>query len=509
MNIKEFRAQYPQYDEHSDEDLAKALHAKYYPDVEFADFSAKFMPPEAPPEPKEPSYSGGILPFSRDVHGKTFFDPEAGIVGAVKRAFTAPGEAYKGTIDPYSEEGRERALETAATFSPLSPALKVGVRAIPGAAVSYGEKKVKPVPIEVPTADELKAAMKSSYKAARESGAEYPASEITLFADAVKRRLEEEGFNEIANPAPFALIKKLLAAPDDPSATVTISSLDSARKAFGKITTNPSDQEAARQVIKDIDRFIESWRTPSAGLAAPAGAPGRASIYEAGFPSQATAQSEATAADAARDAAARHIVEARGDAAARFRSKRLTDIDYATWLKAGATGSGQNFGNLTRQHLASLLTNPKKMRGFSPEERKAIEQVVRGTATTNTIRRVSNLLGGGGGLGQSLVAVTGVGTGALYGGTLPTTLMGAAPAVAGAGSRSLANYLTNRQLARVDELTRMRSPLYERRKRGPDPGPLTLLAGPRQRPSYSPLEPNLLRLGAVGAVTAPQEGPLQ
>ena len=38
MKISEIRQQYPQYKELSDKELADALHAKYYPDMELGDF---------------------------------------------------------------------------------------------------------------------------------------------------------------------------------------------------------------------------------------------------------------------------------------------------------------------------------------------------------------------------------------------------------------------------------------------------------------------------------------
>lgn len=41
MNIQEIRAKYPQYNNLTDEQLAQGLHKKYYPDMDFADFSQR------------------------------------------------------------------------------------------------------------------------------------------------------------------------------------------------------------------------------------------------------------------------------------------------------------------------------------------------------------------------------------------------------------------------------------------------------------------------------------
>ena len=43
MNIKEFRQQYPQYDDMSDSDLTAALHARHYSDIPKAEFDKQFI----------------------------------------------------------------------------------------------------------------------------------------------------------------------------------------------------------------------------------------------------------------------------------------------------------------------------------------------------------------------------------------------------------------------------------------------------------------------------------
>jgi hypothetical protein len=91
-------------------------------------------PPDAtpPPEPSK-AYKGTILPLSRDEQGDVHFDPDAGILGAITRAITLPGEAMAGKIDPTSPEGIGRATEFAGVFSGASPASGTG-KAIAAAA---------------------------------------------------------------------------------------------------------------------------------------------------------------------------------------------------------------------------------------------------------------------------------------------------------------------------------------------------------------------------------------
>jgi hypothetical protein len=57
MNIQEIREKYPQYSDLSDEQLAKGLHAKFYADMPFGDFTQKIglsAPKETAPK-EDPS----------------------------------------------------------------------------------------------------------------------------------------------------------------------------------------------------------------------------------------------------------------------------------------------------------------------------------------------------------------------------------------------------------------------------------------------------------------------
>lgn len=407
--------------------------------------------------------SGSFLPLSRDERGNLVFDPDAGILGAIKRAVTAPGDVYTGRLDPLSAEAAERARELAGVISPTNPAVRAGARAIPGELMAMKPKKPKP-----PTVEELKEAARAGYKAVRETGAEYPGEVVGAFADDVQRSLEADGLIAELSPQTFSVLKKLRQPPE--GSVVTISSLDAARKALNRIAgnfANPHEQEAARRVIERIDDFIQAGGKTGSVAGTPAAAEvGAANRPRLGGP-------VAPDPDAAAAEAARLIQEARGNAAARFRSERITGTEEAAELRAAAANSGQNLGNALRQRLASLLLNPKQTRGFTEKELDAIRQVVEGTATTNTLRYVSNLLGGGGGIGQTGVAAIGAGFGALAGGWPGATAGAAIPPLLGAIARSGANALTSRQVRRVDEMIRKRSPLYQQRVANPPMVPIS------------------------------------
>jgi len=55
LTLKEYRSKYPQYDEIDDEKLARGLHKKYYPDIDWDEFSSSIEYVTAPVEPTEPT----------------------------------------------------------------------------------------------------------------------------------------------------------------------------------------------------------------------------------------------------------------------------------------------------------------------------------------------------------------------------------------------------------------------------------------------------------------------
>jgi hypothetical protein len=64
MNIEEIRQQYPQYQDMSDEQLASALHQKFYSDMPYADFASKVgvqVKRDQPEQPKERSLPESLL----------------------------------------------------------------------------------------------------------------------------------------------------------------------------------------------------------------------------------------------------------------------------------------------------------------------------------------------------------------------------------------------------------------------------------------------------------------
>ncbi len=424
-----------------------------------------------------------VLPFSEDAAGKVHFDPTAGILGSVMRAYNAPGDAYEGKFDPLSQEGMQRAMETAALISPANPAVRAGDFAIPGVA-----KNLTRTPPAAPTAEALKDAASSGYNAARATGATYPGATVGAAAQQTIDGLNNDGILAALAPQTHAVLGALANPPE--GSAVTIASLDAARKAFGRIGgnfQNPTEQEAARRATGAIDQIIEraAQAPPVAGSSAPA-LPGPANGAGAAGPSAVTTP-EAQAASL--------IQDARGNSAAAFRSDRVTNAEDAAELRAAAANSGQNVGNNLRQRLASLLLNPKQTRGYSQDELDAIRQVVQGTAGSDVLRHVGNMLGGGGGLGHTLIGMLGALGGMHFGGEVGAGLGAVGLPLLGSGLRGAYNSAVGRQVGNLGALIRERSPLYQQ-----------MLSGAPYTPANPVMQATAIREGLLGLPQAPQSG---
>ena len=374
---------------------------------------------------KEQTYSGKLLPFSRDANGMRF-DSNAGLLGSFKRAFTLPQEVYSGQIDPKSDEGMARAAEMATVVSPVSPALAAGGKAIPGIA-----QELKGMP-SVPSTQMLRETGAAQFGKMREMGVDYKAAPISDMANKLKSDLYKEGVRENLAPDSFAVIEGL--ANPAPGAFATLADLHSARQTLQNSAQNfnrPKEQAVASEAIRRLDEFI-AQSDPQTVLAGPA----------------------AEAAGVFKDAL--------GNYAASARAKSLDKVGTKAERSASRANSGANLDNAIRQRVTGLLDSDKQLSGFSEAERTALDGIVRGTTGGNVVRRAGNILGGGGGIGSIMSGAAGAGAGSMISGDpLVTALLAAAVPAAGMAVKGAGNAMTKRALGAVNEQVRMRSPLYE------------------------------------------------
>lgn len=370
------------------------------------------------------SYTGSILPFSVDAEGNKQFDIDAGLIGSIKRAITLPGEAMRGEVDPTSPEGIARAFEFAATVSPMNPAVRAGDRAIPGVL------RAPTKPIEPPTALALKNAAKEGYETLKSMPVDYKTSAVNNLAGEIQANLTNDGIITELAPKTYAILGKLSENPE--GSVASLAGLEAARRTFAnaaKDFANPTEQLAAKRAMESLDQFLARSDPATVHSGDPSGV-----------------------GDLLRTA--------RGNYSAAKRSEALTNLDDAAQLRANAANSGQNAGNTTRQRIASLLLNDKQAAKFGKEDLAELRGVNEGSRAANATRKVGNVFGGGGGLGQMAAGAAGAAVGSVFG---PTGAAVGAAALPGLGrlSRAASNKLTEKALQQVERNTRKRSPLYE------------------------------------------------
>lgn len=333
-----------------------------------------------------------------------------------------PGWVTEGDIanqDWADQELIRRSGELAGLASPVSPAARIGL----GWA---GALKTKDAP--APTREALEASSNAGYDAARGMPFEVESQAVRDWAAKAKSDLEARGTLERFAPDTHEVLNTLQGG--EPGAVATGGNLISAREALREASrnfTNPREKGAAERVIRDFDQFV--------------GQPPEESILAGSAP-----------------AFAERAQAARSDYAALKRSEQIAEALRAADLQAGASHSGQNLDNATRQRFKSILLSDKNSAGYSPDEIAQMERVVKGSPVADAARYVGNLLGGGGGLGAIHASMAGAGAGLATGGPVAAAV-GMATPVVGYGMKKLANALTNREVNKLDEMVRMRSAL--------------------------------------------------
>lgn len=336
-----------------------------------------------------------------------------------------------------------QAMNFATFSSPVNPAVRAGELAIPGEANAYNSQKwFSPgYKQQVPTADELKRVGGGQIEQARNMGVEFTPETAQNLGAQLEAAVQARGYNDVTAKETFGTLAGLRKPPDG-AVSSSFGNLQTLREQLSKAAGSPDAREraAANSAIAELDKWLSSPHPPAslAGATTPEAAAEAASIYKTG----------------------------RGNYASAMRSGDVTGRAEAADLRAAASNSGRNIDNLTRQRFVDILTNDAKARGYSDQSLGAIEDLVRGSKATNSARYIGNLLGGGGGIGQTGVAAIGAGAGALAGTAAGAPTIGAAvgaavPGTVGAAAKSLANALTRSGVKKIDEMIRMESPLFQ------------------------------------------------
>lgn len=449
--IAEIRQQYPQYSDMSDQDLASALHRRFYADMPRGQFDQKIglAQPQEPtaldravsPITSYPETYGTMRREAQDQMSrgvdqiKSGFNyamtptpegqsPSAGIVDVLKGIGNVGAGAIGYTASPINAAIRsvvgkpvEDATGIPAPYTDFAASL-----AVPGLGFTRMPNMARASKAATPSKEELYNAAKRGYEDARGLGVQFDQAAFERLSEKTKQALLDSGYRDTIVPKTFRAVDEL-AQP----ARGEFADIESIRRVAGKIGADPAERDAARILTRGIDDYLSN--VPKGDVIA-----GNA------------------------DELSRIANDARGNYAAAKKSDRIDKMMESADLQAASSGSGANIDNAIRQQAKSLLKS-KESRGFAPEERAALEQVVRGTYAGNAARFLGKFAPTGvvsTGLSGGVGAAAGT---AVLGGPVGAGIGAASLAALGYGGKRLSDILTARHVAKLDELVRSNSPL--------------------------------------------------
>lgn len=406
-----------------------------------------------------------FLPIRRTPQGPEF-DYSAGVLGSLLRGLTTVGDVGTGRIaTPYggqnaaaqpSPDLMSRAGEAAGLMSPISPSYRAGARfgtVTPPAndawLSSLRGNLTKPLLDAPPTKDILKAA-DAGYNAVRDSGWEVPSTSVSDLANTAITQLGNRftppgtGYAGTA-PGTYA---RLNAMANPNRGSTSISDLMSHREALtGTINAGGSDSVAARTVRDQLDNMIANL-----------GDAGARPIADPLRPGVGPTMSLEDIASTLQDARA-------NTRSARTANRLSGDLDPAikgildeVQLKADASGN-YNIDQSLRGRAAAILARNKDVASLLPDEKDALEAVVRGTVTQNSLRLLGKRFAPNSMFNITLSGGAGYGAGSLLG--LPPELLALGVPAAGAAAQSANIAMTKSGLRAAEEQVRRNSPFHQ------------------------------------------------
>lgn len=312
-----------------------------------------------------------------------------------------------------------------------------------------GARALRPAAAEVPTAAELKTAAQAGYNHPDVAAVQIKPQAVADLSNTIKTDLESgqnSGFRALNQPKTFSAIDELK-NPNQTSAVasgapIAVADIDSVRKVLSRLSADPAEKAAASRAMGHIDDFLSNLKQP-----------------------------DLIAGDAAK--ASGILDEARGNYAASMRSDTVAKQLARAQLNADSAGAGANIDNATRQSIKSILINPKKLMGYSPDEIAQMQKIVGGTYANYAARLLGKLAPTG-------VVSSGLSAGAGFLAGGPVGALGL-PAL-GTVAKKIADTSTLRHAEKLQNMIRSRSPLAQQVAAAT---PVPQLSNPIQRGAIS------------------------
>lgn len=306
--------------------------------------------------------------------------------------------------------GNDQGIQEGAAFGALGGA----AGNLAGEALAAGVSKVAGVfnkKPRIPQLDDIEAAKTAAYQRAEQAGVAYTPSAVSRINTDIERGLADIGYDPALMPGARVAIDRLQELQGQ---NVTLKGLDTVRKIANQGYLPPNapnakaNNAAVGKIINAIDDLMEN-----------------------------AGQGDILMGDAVVGGEA--LREARSLAARGIKVNKIEDAIRNAEIDAAASGSGGNIDNRTRQLLKPLLKNP---RGFTPDERAALNTAVRGTPTQNALRLAGKLSPSGNGLMAMLHLLGGSAT---AGATLPL-------AAGGMAAKALADRSTSQNVQKLADI---------------------------------------------------------
>lgn len=347
-------------------------------------------------------FAGAVVPLA--AAGSTALGARAlGMTGSLGQQMLMGGLS-SGAIAGADTAARGGDLQDVANSALAGSALggSIPLVAKAGGAVLKGFRKPAS---EGPSLDALQAEKNAAYKAVDKSGARYSPAGFEKLAGDMMDAATADNISPTRHPAAYSMLQDIIGRVGN---SKSLTELDQLRQEIRRdLLSKPdaAERHFGQLMIKKLDGFIDD--------ADPR-------FMESGD---------------GRNAA--DLITSARKLNTRYRKTEAIDtaLDNAD-LQTAATGSGGNINNVIRQKFAAILKDPRKRAGFSDDELKDMEAVVRGTKGGNILRLVGKLSPSGNGL----MAALGLGA------TMVNPASAAAPAL-GLAAKTLADRGTGRAAA--------------------------------------------------------------
>jgi len=274
--------------------------------------------------------------------------------------------------------------------------------------------------------DALRDAKNAAYSEADNLGAAYSPQAYDRLMSNMVNAATKDHISPDRHKAAYSMLVDLIARRGKPFSLTELDQLrqevrrDLITPSYGN-PTNAADAHFGEVILDQIDDFIASAK-----------------------PGDMAGGSASDAANA--------IIKARSLNTRYRKAETLADALYKAKLQAAASGSGGNLNNAIRQQIKSILTNPKKVKSFTKEERAAMEGLVKQGNVENLLRWVGKFAPGGNGLiGMLEIA-----------GTIHNPALAALP-VAGMVSKGIADRGTLNKVLQLQDRVATGSPAKLRR----------------------------------------------